>query len=96
MNENTLLKRFFEDGIEFDPDKQFGLSHKVRIRRIREIVLLMRKHHVMDGLSPTELRDILVDLGPSSPFVRRSCRRRIAMRFPTCRWTATLCHSTKR
>ena len=65
MNENTLLKRFFEDGIEFDPDKQFGLSHKVRIRRIREIVLLMRKHHVMDGLSPTELRDILVDLGPS-------------------------------
>lgn len=49
MNENTLLKRFFEDGIEFDPDKQFGLSHKVRIRRIREIVLLMRKHHVMDG-----------------------------------------------
>ena len=51
MNENTLLKRFFEDGIEFDPDKQFGLSHKVRIRRIREIVLLMRKHHVMDGLS---------------------------------------------
>lgn len=27
--------------------------------------MLMRKHHVMDGLSPTELRDILVDLGPS-------------------------------
>ena len=65
MNENTLLKRFFENGTEFDPDKQFGLSHKVRTRRIREIVLLMRKHHVMDGLSPTELRDILVDLGPS-------------------------------
>ena len=65
MNENTLLKHFFEDGIEFDPDKQFDLSHKVRTRRIREIVLLMRKHHVMDGLSPTELRDILVDLGPS-------------------------------
>ena len=53
MNDNTLLKRFFEDGIEFDPDKQFGLSHKVRIRRIREIVLLMRKHHVMDGVSPS-------------------------------------------
>ena len=66
MNENSLLKRFFEDGIEFDPDKQIGLSHKVRIRRIREIVLLMRKHHVMDGLSPMSCVTSLLIWGQAS------------------------------
>ena len=65
MDENTLLKHFFRDRAEFDPDKQFGLSRKTRTRRLREIVMLMRKHHVMDGLSPNQFRDILIDLGPS-------------------------------
>ena len=65
MDENTLLKHFFQDRAEFDPDKQFGLSRKTRTRRLREIVLLMRKHHVMEGLSPNQFRDILIDLGPS-------------------------------
>lgn len=65
MDENTLLKHFFQDRAEFDPDQQFGLSRKTRSRRLREIVLLMRKHHVMEGLSPNQFRDILIDLGPS-------------------------------
>ncbi len=65
MDENTLLKHFFQDRAEVDPDQQFGLSRKTRSRRLREIIVLMRKHHVMDGLSPSQFRDILVDLGPS-------------------------------
>ncbi len=65
MDENTLLKHFFQDRAEVDPNQQFGLSRKTRSRRLREIIMLMRKHHVMDGLSPSQFRDILVDLGPS-------------------------------
>lgn len=65
MDENTLLKHFFQDRAEFDPDKQFGLSRKTRTRRLREIIILMRKHHVLEGLSPNQFRDILIDLGPS-------------------------------
>lgn len=65
MDENTLLKHVFRDRAEIDPAGQFGLSRKRRTQRLREIVALMRRHHVMDGLSPTQFRDILVDLGPS-------------------------------
>ena len=65
MAENSLLKYMFRDEEEIDPDQKFGLSRKARMRRLREIIGLMRKHHVNEGLSPSQLRSFLVDLGPS-------------------------------
>lgn len=65
MAENSLLKYMFRDGEEIGPDQKFGLSRKARMRRLREIIGLMRKHHVHEGLSPSQLRSFLVDLGPS-------------------------------
>lgn len=65
MAENSLLKYMFRDGEEIDSDQKFGLSRKARMRRLREIIGLMRKHHVNEGLSPSQLRSFLVDLGPS-------------------------------
>lgn len=65
MAENSLLKYMFRDGAEVDPDQKFGLSRKARMRRLREIIRLMRKHKVIEGLSPEQLHDFLVDLGPS-------------------------------
>ena len=55
MAENSLLKYMFRDGEEIDPDQKFGLSRKARMRRLREIIGLMRKHHVHEGLSPSQL-----------------------------------------
>ena len=65
MDENTLIRRVLHYRADIDPDEQFGLSRKTRTQRLHEIVKLMRKHHVMDGLTPAQFRDILVDLGPS-------------------------------
>lgn len=65
MAENSLLKYMFRDGAEVDPDQKFGLSRKSRMRRLREIIELMRKHRVQEGLSPDQLRSFLIDLGPS-------------------------------
>lgn len=65
MAENSLLKYMFRDGAEVDPDQKFGLSRKSRMRRLREIIKLMRKHRAQEGLSPDQLRSFLIDLGPS-------------------------------
>ena len=65
MAENSLLKYMFRDGAEVDPDQKFGLSRKSRMHRLREIIKLMRKHRVQEGLSPDQLRSFLIDLGPS-------------------------------
>lgn len=65
MAENSLLKYMFRDGAEIDPDQKFGLSRKARMRRLSEIIGLMRKHRVLEGLSPNQLRNFLIDLGPS-------------------------------
>lgn len=65
MAENSLLKYMFRDGAEVDPDQKFGLSRKSRMRRLREIIKLMRKHRVQEGLSPDQLRSFLINLGPS-------------------------------
>ena len=65
MDENTLIKHFFQNGTEVDPTQQFNLSRKARARRLGEILALMRKHHVAEGLTPAQFRDILIDLGPS-------------------------------
>lgn len=65
MAENSLLRYMFRDGAEIDPDQKFGLSRKARMRRLSEIIGLMRKHRVHEGLSPNRLRNFLIDLGPS-------------------------------
>lgn len=65
MEENTLLKHFFKDRAEVDPDQQFGLSRKSRMNRLSQIMGLVRKHHVYEGVSPIQLRSFLIDLGPS-------------------------------
>lgn len=65
MAENTFLNHFFQNGADVDPDQQFGLNRKSRFRRLHEILHLMRRHDVFDGLSPNQLRDMLIDLGPS-------------------------------
>lgn len=65
MAENSLLNHFFYDTGELDPDKEFNLNRKTRVQRLHEIIQLMRRYKVFDGFSPEQLRDILVELGPS-------------------------------
>ncbi len=65
MADNTFLNRFFQSGVDIDPDQQFGLNRQSRMRRLHEIIGLMRRHHVFEGVSPQQLHDMLVDLGPS-------------------------------
>ena len=65
MPDNTLLKHVLNDDSNVDRDRQFGLSRKTRSRRLREILALMRRHRVSEGITPQQLRDILIDLGPS-------------------------------
>lgn len=65
MAENTLLKYFFSSGAEIDPEGRFDLSRKARMRRLREISDILRKHHFLKGFSPEEFRAMLEDLGPS-------------------------------
>lgn len=65
MEENTLLRHVFRDRAEVDPEQRFNLNKKSRSKRLREILALLRKHHVMEGLSPRQFRDLLIDLGPS-------------------------------
>lgn len=65
MEENTLLRHLFNDCAEVDPEQQFGLTRKSRNKRLHEIIGLVRKYKVMDGITPAHFRDMLVDLGPS-------------------------------
>ncbi len=65
MPSNTLLKHFFGQGSEVDPEKRFDLNSKTRSRRLREILAIAKKHHVLRGFTPEEFRALLEDLGPS-------------------------------
>lgn len=65
MSENTLLKHFLTARAEVDPEDQFGLSRKVRAKRVREIIQILRKHDFLQGFSPEGLRALFEDLGPS-------------------------------
>ena len=65
MEENTLLRHLFNDRAEVDPEQQFGLTRKSRNKRLHEIIGLVRKYKVMDGITPAHFHDMLVDLGPS-------------------------------
>lgn len=65
MPENTLLKHFLNDGASIDPEDRFGLNRKSRSRRLREIVSIIRKHHLLKGVTPEAFRAGLESLGPS-------------------------------
>ena len=65
MPGNTLLKHFFGQGLEFDPEDRFELNRKTRSKRLREIYSILNKHHFLRGFTPAEFRSILEDLGPS-------------------------------
>ena len=65
MAENTLLKYFFSSGADIDPEDRFHLNRRTRMRRLREISDILRKHRFLKGFAPEEFRAMLEDLGPS-------------------------------
>lgn len=65
MAENSLLKYFFDDGEALDPEQRFNLTRQNRVRRMREILGILQKHHFLKGFTPEEFRLVLEDLGPS-------------------------------
>ena len=65
MARNTLVKHFFGQGAELDPEDRFNLSRKARRKRLREIYSIISRHHAWRGVSPVEFRELLEDLGPS-------------------------------
>ncbi len=65
MAQNTVLKYFFSAGSDVDPEKRFGLSRRSRMRRLRKITSILRKHNILGGFTPVEFRELLEDMGPS-------------------------------
>ncbi len=65
MADNTLLKYIFSSSGEFDPEDRFDLSPKTRRARMHEILRIVRKHKLMNSVTPEEFRAMLEDLGPS-------------------------------
>ncbi len=65
MAENTLLRYFFNSRADVDPEDRFHLNRKMRMRRLREISDILRKHRFLRGFEPEEFRSMLEDLGPS-------------------------------
>ena len=56
MAENTLLKYIFSSTGTVDPEGRFDLSSKTRRRRMREIVGIVQKHHLLNSVTPEEFR----------------------------------------
>lgn len=65
MAENTFLRHFFNARADVDPEEQFGLSRSARLKRVREIIHILRKHDFLQGFTPEGLRELFEDLGPS-------------------------------
>ncbi len=64
MAENSFFNRLFnEETIAYE--ERYELTRKTRLARMREILHIIRKHDVKDGVSPAEFRAILEDLGPT-------------------------------
>lgn len=64
MAENSFFNRLFnEEAIAYE--ERYELTRKTRLARMREILHIIRKHDVKDGVSPAEFRAILEDLGPT-------------------------------
>ena len=47
-------------------------------KRFAEIVAILQKHHLVQGLTPEKVRDIFVDLGPTF------CPKNTVMRSRRC------------
>ena len=65
MPRNTLLTYFFSAGSDVDPEKRFDLSRRSRMRRLRKITSILRRHNILGGFTPVEFRELLEDMGPS-------------------------------
>lgn len=65
MNASPLIRLFFNNADEPDPENRFDLSRKARSKRLHEISQVLRKHHFLKGFAPEEFRALLEDLGPS-------------------------------
>ena len=65
MPNGTLVKHFFGQGDELDPEDRFNLNRKTRSKRLREIYSILMKHKFLRGFSPEEFREVLEELGPS-------------------------------
>ncbi len=64
MADNSFFNRLFnEEAIAYE--ERYELTRKTRLARMREILHIIRKHDVKDGVSPAEFRAILEDLGPT-------------------------------
>ncbi len=64
MAENSFFNRLFnEETIAYE--ERYELTRKTRLARMHEILNIIRKHDVKDGVSPAEFRAILEDLGPT-------------------------------
>ncbi len=64
MADNSFFNRLFnEETIAYE--ERYELTRKTRLARMREILHIIRKHDVKDGVSPAEFRAILEDLGPT-------------------------------
>ena len=85
------------------PEDQFGLSRSVRVKRVHEIVHILRKHNFLQGFTPEELRALFEDLGPelhqswANPLARvpRSCLMPIARRSLSFNRNANPCRSRR-
>ncbi len=64
-NDNNFLRGIFNTPSGISPEEQFGLSRKSRYARLREMMQIVRRHNLRKGLTPTELRSMLEELGPS-------------------------------
>ncbi len=65
MAEKHAPKYSFSSGADIDPEDPFHLNRRTRMRRLREISDILRKHHFLKGFAPEEFRAMLEDLGPS-------------------------------
>ncbi len=64
-NDSGFLRSIFNTPSGVSPEVQFGLSRRSRWARLREMLQIVRRHKLRNGLTPEELRSMLEELGPS-------------------------------
>ena len=65
MVENALIKHMFRTDADMADNEQFDLSAKMRRARMREILSIARRNHILQGFTPIQFRTMLEELGPS-------------------------------
>ena len=51
--------------LKTEKSEKFRISRRHRLRRLREIVHILREHKIFNGLTPVKLRLVLEALGPT-------------------------------